>query len=563
VDATCNCGTGRLKINAVKGGNMFGGMKIGFRLSLGFGLIVLLTIGIGGMGIYGAGTLNEVLDQIMAANYSKIKLANNVSIKATGVIEGIERMARTDRAGRSEAKQDVDKFRSEYKELMVQLEKQETTEKGKDLIAAIKLALENAKNANNSVIELSMSDKSEQSLSMFSKEAYPLDQKVIAACRAVVTYQEERMEYHVAEANRQYSRMRTVSMSLIGIALLAGILISFFTTRSITRPLSAGVVIAKALASGDLTVHVESESTDEVGQLMKAMREMADNLHKTISRVSDTSTQVASAASQLHATSAQIATSSEEVAAQAGTVATAGEEMSATSGDIARNCLRAAEGAQQASQAANNGVELVDKTVSVMGLIAEKVQKTAQTVSSLGVRSDQIGTIIGTIEDIADQTNLLALNAAIEAARAGEQGRGFAVVADEVRALAERTSRATKEIGVMITAIQKETREAVIAMEQGVHQVETGTIEAAKSGDALQDILHQINDVAMQVNQIATAAEEQTATTSEISNNMQMITTVVQQTSKGAQETASAALQLNLNAEELQQLVGTFRLSEA
>jgi methyl-accepting chemotaxis protein len=195
-----------------------------------------------------------------------------------------------------------------------------------------------------------------------------------------------------------------------------------------------------------------------------------------------------------------------------------------------------------------------------MGQIAEKVKETARTVESLGARSDQIGAIIGTIEDIADQTNLLALNAAIEAARAGEQGRGFAVVADEVRALAERTTRATKEIGEMIKAIQKETRGAVHAMEQGVLQVESGTREAERSGAALIDILDQVNAVAMQVNQIATAAEEQTATTGEISTNMQQITEVVQQTSHGAHESAVAAAQLSGNAEELQRLVRQFKL---
>jgi methyl-accepting chemotaxis protein len=235
--------------------------------------------------------------------------------------------------------------------------------------------------------------------------------------------------------------------------------------------------------------------------------------------------------------------------------------MSATSGDIAKNCQLAAEGAQRASQTARDGAAVVERTVTVMGQIAEKVQESAKTVESLGVRSDQIGAIIGTIEDIADQTNLLALNAAIEAARAGEQGRGFAVVADEVRALAERTTRATKEIGEMIKAIQNETKGAVIAMEQGVEQVEAGTVEAAKSGDALRNILDQVNDVAMQVNQIATAAEEQTATTSEISGNMQRITEVVQQTSQGAQESATAAAQLNGNAEELQRLVRQFKLN--
>jgi methyl-accepting chemotaxis protein len=234
--------------------------------------------------------------------------------------------------------------------------------------------------------------------------------------------------------------------------------------------------------------------------------------------------------------------------------------MSATSGDIAQNCQMAAEGAQRASQFAVNGAAVVEKTVLVMGQIAAKVQDTARNVESLGARSDQIGAIIGTIQDIADQTNLLALNAAIEAARAGEQGRGFAVVADEVRALAERTTKATREIGEMIKAIQTETKDAVAAMEQGVRQVETGTEEAAKSGAALQEILEQVNSVAMQINQVATAAEEQTATTSEISSNMLQITDVVHQTSMGAHESATAAAQLSGNAEELQRLVHLFKL---
>jgi len=357
---------------------------------------------------------------------------------------------------------------------------------------------------------------------------------------------------------------RTISIgiviSLIGI--IFSIVIAIFITRAILKPLNRllDMLTDVAQGEGDLTKRLDASSGDEIAQASGMFNQFVEKLHGIISRISSTSTQVALASSQLNSTSERIATGSEEVAAQASTVATAGEEMSATSGDIAQNCQMAAEGAQRASQAASDGAAVVERTVAVMGQIAEKVQESARTVESLGARSDQIGNIIGTIEDIADQTNLLALNAAIEAARAGEQGRGFAVVADEVRALAERTTRATKEIGEMIKSIQRETKGAVAAMEQGVHQVETGTEEAAKSGLALQDILAQVNDVAMQVNQIATAAEEQTATTSEISNNMMQITEVVQQTSLGAHESAAAAAQLNENAEELQRLVRQFKL---
>jgi len=257
-----------------------------------------------------------------------------------------------------------------------------------------------------------------------------------------------------------------------------------------------------------------------------------------------------------------MADGAETVAFQAITVATASEEMSATSGDIAQNCQMAAEGAERANQAAEHGTEVVAKSITVMHRIAERVQSSAKTVEALGRRSDEIGAIVGTIEDIADQTNLLALNAAIEAARAGEQGRGFAVVADEVRALAERTTKATREISQMIKAIQQETQTAVSAMEEGVSEVELGTEEATRSGEALRNIQDEINSLHMQVQQIATAAEEQTATTSEISSNIHNITDVAQKSVEGARKTSSAAEHLSRLASELERLVGQFKLSD-
>ncbi|MDD2733379.1 MAG: methyl-accepting chemotaxis protein [Desulfuromonadaceae bacterium] len=359
--------------------------------------------------------------------------------------------------------------------------------------------------------------------------------------------------------------LRSTIIVIASGALLISCVLAIFIllTRNITALLGADPSevrrIAQEVAKGDLTVAVQVNGADQ-SSVMAALKTMTHNLRTIINQLSTTSSQVASAASQLNSTAEQIATGAEEVAMQTSTVATAGEEMSATSGDIAHNCLMAAEGAQSAAKSAQNGASVVERTVKVMEQIAERVQESAKTVGSLGARSEQIGNIIGTIEDIADQTNLLALNAAIEAARAGEQGRGFAVVADEVRALAERTTRATREIGEMIKAIQSETKGAVAAMEQGVQQVENGTMEAAKSGEALQNILQQINNVAMQVNQIATAAEEQTATTGEISSNMMQITEVVHQTSHGANESAIAAAQLHGNAGELQRLVQQFTI---
>jgi methyl-accepting chemotaxis protein len=365
------------------------------------------------------------------------------------------------------------------------------------------------------------------------------------------------------------SEARVLRTAMIGatvvVVLVLILLFTYIVRLWITQPLRKEIAMTAQLASGDFRYVCISDSehppsADEIEQLAQGIWRMAVSLRTLLEKIDASSHEVSTAAEQVSGTAERIATGAEEVAAQSATVATSGEEMSATSQDIALNCQMAADGAQQAARSAQDGAVVVDKTVSVMGQIAAKVQESARTVESLGERSDQIGTIIGTIEDIADQTNLLALNAAIEAARAGEQGRGFAVVADEVRALAERTTRATREIGEMIKAIQVETKGAVATMELGVRQVESGTLEAAKSGQVLQGILHQINDVAMQVNQIATAAEEQTATTHEISSNMQQITDVIHQTSQGAHESASAANQLHGNAEELQRLVQQFKL---
>lgn len=379
--------------------------------------------------------------------------------------------------------------------------------------------------------------------------------KIVAAVQKDMKESDEEFDSDIKKAITQ-----SLIIGLIGILLQAGL--AGWLLKTIMKPLDAlrAMLMDISQGEGDLTKRLDESTKDELADVSRYFNIFIDKLRNIISSISQTSNQVAAASTQLQATAEHIATGAEEVASQAGTVATAGEEMSATSGDIAQNCLLAAEGAQRASQTASDGAGVVEKTVMVMGKIAERVQESAKTVESLGARSDQIGAIIGTIEDIADQTNLLALNAAIEAARAGEQGRGFAVVADEVRALAERTTRATREISEMIKNIQKETKDAVVAMEQGVDQVKTGTEEAARSGQALQNILQQVNEVAMQVNQIATAAEEQTATTSEISSNMQQITEVVHQTAQGANESATAASQLSGNAEELQRLVRQFKL---
>jgi len=542
---------------------MLRNVKIGVRLVGGFFLVVLITAIIGTLGFIDIKKLDESSLVLYENGVRPLEAVGEISTAFQRLRVNIrDIIMATDDKEVDEHRILVGKYREEIDATAIELEKGLPDNESKKLFAAFVETRKNYTSHLDRIVELARANRDKEAqLYMEGTAAKQAADNEMAAIDSLSTYLVKNVE---AVASRNHL-LSTRSGWIIAVLTLVGAIVAcmlgLVLSRSITIPLRSLTAQSTQIASGDLSVKITHTSGDEIGQLSDAFRNMAENLHATIKEVAETSTQVASAANQLMASAERIATGAEEVAAQAGTVATAGEEMAATSADIAHNCQMAAEGSHQASSTATAGAEVVNLTVSVMGQIAGRVKDTASAVEGLGSRSDQIGAIIGTIEDIADQTNLLALNAAIEAARAGEQGRGFAVVADEVRALAERTTTATREIGEMIKAIQSETKSAVMAMEEGVREVEHGTDEAAKSGQALSEILAQINSVVMQVNQVATAAEEQTATTGDISKNIHQITEVVQDTANGAHESATAAGQLAGLAESMQRLVGQFKLA--
>ena len=318
--------------------------------------------------------------------------------------------------------------------------------------------------------------------------------------------------------------------------------------------------VASAIAQKDLSFSCSMQSDDTLGEIIISFNEMAGSLRLLIGQASRLSDQVHGDAQALHAQADQIHGRVDGLNVRATQIDHAIGELDHAIGDISERTDQAEHQAREAGNTAREGVGVSQASLAGMARIHTTVNDATAFVEKLGQSSEQVGAIVQVIKEIADQTNLLALNAAIEAARAGEQGRGFAVVADEVRALAERTTKATKDIGQMIKTIQGETRKAVTVMEEGVIEVDKGTADAAKSGEALREIIATINEVALQVSQVANATRQQSATTNEITSNIVQLTQVVHHSSRGAQESATATSRLSGFAENMSDLMRQFRL---
>ncbi len=315
-------------------------------------------------------------------------------------------------------------------------------------------------------------------------------------------------------------------------------------------------------AAGDMTISMHADREDEIGELYTGFNRAIENIRTMMQRVAEAVSAAASASAEISASAEEMAAGASQQTEQASEVAAAVEEMSQTIGESMRNAKKASELANQSGKTAQAGGAVVSETIEGMNRIALVVKQSAETVQALGKSSDQIGEIVQVIDDIADQTNLLALNAAIEAARAGEQGRGFAVVADEVRKLAERTTKATKEIAVMIKQIQKNTDGAVESMVEGTKEVDAGKKLADNAGASLQEIIMSSGSVVDTVMQLAATSEEQAKASDQISRSITSISNVTQETASGTHQIARAAEDLNQLTENLEELVGHFRIND-
>jgi methyl-accepting chemotaxis protein len=326
-------------------------------------------------------------------------------------------------------------------------------------------------------------------------------------------------------------------------------------------PISDSMKILDKLATGDLSEKITKSYNGDHQKLADAINKVIDSLRQITIETNNSVNSTSTVANQILSSTEQMAAGVHEQSMQINEVSTAIEEMTRTIMETTKNTMRAAEASNKAGKVAKEGGKIVVDTIDGINRIAEIVTTGAETVEKLGKNSNQIGEIIQVINDIADQTNLLALNAAIEAARAGEQGRGFAVVADEVRKLAERTTKATKEIANMIKLIQTETQKAVEEMYNGKQEALKGKQKAEVAGKSLQNIINETDVVSQLISQVAATSEQQSATAEQISRNVETILNVTNESSKGIQLIVKAAEKLNHFTEDLKKVVSAYKLN--
>ncbi len=427
-----------------------------------------------------------------------------------------------------------------------------------DLYKTFALTLENYLQAQKEMLELSRQDKLDELRNLINTRIKDGTDQMGEQLNKLIAINAAGARSASQAAGEHYSGAITGIVIVAVIAALLTIVLALLLTRSIVTPLNKALSAAQVIAGGDLRQVIEVDGKDEPARLLRALSEMQASLRRTIEQIAGSATQLASASEELSAVTEEASRGVQQQNTEIEQAATAVNEMTAAVEEVARNAVSTSEASQQSTQTAREGRDRVVQTVEAIQTMAQDVQSTSVMIEGLATQGRDIGKVLDVIRAIAEQTNLLALNAAIEAARAGEAGRGFAVVADEVRALAHRTAQSTQEIEKMVAGIQNGTGEAVESMQQSNQRTQSTLQLARAAGESLEQIaqsIHQINERNLV---IASASEEQAQVSREVDRNLINIRDLATQSAAGADQTSAASHELSRLAVDLNTLVGRF-----
>jgi methyl-accepting chemotaxis protein len=534
-------------------------LNIAPRAFLGFAFIALLVVVLGvfavnRMSIIRQASIDMETTQLPSVTYLGVVTENVLRLR----ILSFRILVNRDTAGLQEAQTRigvlVDKVRSaqaSYAALPAGPEE-------RALYQTFSTTLDNYLQAQNQMMDLSHQNKVDEMRTLINTRIKDGTDQMGEQLNKLVAFNAADAKTASNQADDHYDSAITGIVGVAVLAALATVLLAWLLTRSIVTPLNRAVAAAQTIAEGNLTTTIEIDGKDEPARLLEALSAMQTNLRKTIEQIAGSATQLGAAAEELSAVTEEASRGLQQQNNEIEQAATAVNEMTAAVEEVARNAVSTSEASNQSTQAAREGRDQVVKTVDAIQTMTHDVQNTAQMIEGLAAQGRDIGKVLDVIRAIAEQTNLLALNAAIEAARAGEAGRGFAVVADEVRALAHRTAQSTQEIEKMVAGIQNGTGEAVESMQQS-NQRTHSTLEMARAaGIALEQItqsIHQINERNLV---IASASEEQAQVSREVDRNLVNIRDLATQSAAGANQTSAATHELSRLAVDLNAMVARF-----
>ena len=542
--------------------NFLTNMSIRTKLTVLIVLVSALLVGIGLTGLLGVDNSNSALqrvynDRLLAISQLNEIRNNQMQIKisllaARQETDGFEVLEHTDRVTRNIFQ--VDTVLTAYKA------HQMNGEEKKLLDDFTQARMNFGRDAVMPTIDLLQADKFAAADKLRKELLNPLYGKASDAIDALIKRQVDTAKNEYERAMAVGKKIRIASIASILAGLTMTILIGLVITRSVNRGVSVLADAAKRLSDGDLTARATLMSQDELGDVAKVFNQMAADFYSIIGTIRNSSNQVTSAADTQSNVAEQIVTLANSQKEQATSATTAIGDLSAMVKDVAEKALSISVAANDASVMADKGHYVVHAAAKGIQAISQTVKESESMIESLGQRSGQIGQIAEVIKDIADQTNLLALNAAIEAARAGEQGRGFAVVADEVRKLAERTTNATSQISTMISAIQSEISSAVITMRKGGEQGEEGVAMARQASDAIDKIIVSVKRVVEMIQQITRSTSEETEIVNMVATRIEHIAQMASESSETIGQTSAACHEIQTMTHTLQNEVARFRL---